>query len=131
MQKLIRQRKAFGKAVITNFAAVEVAEVPDLMKRLALEDQNLQSVLACKILALTWVRTVELRKMEWSEIDGQIWRIPAGKMKRRRDHLVPLSEQALEVLKTMKARSRGSKYVFAAEHRLDRPISSIRQPMVV
>lgn len=68
---LIRAEKAFGKAVVTNLAAVEVTEVPDLMKRLVLEDQNLQSVLACKMLALTWVRTVELRKMEWSEISGQ------------------------------------------------------------
>lgn len=120
---LIRAEKAFSKAVVKNYAAVELTETPDLMKRLALENQNLQSVLACKMLALTWVRTVELRKMEWSEIDGKIWRISAGKMKRRRDHVVPLSEHALKILRIMEARSRGSKYVFASEHRLDRPIS--------
>jgi len=120
---LIRSEKAFGKAMVTNFAALEMTAVPAFMKHLASEDLNLHSVLACRMLALTWVRTVELRMMKWSEIDGEIWRIPAGKMKRRRDHLVPLSKQSLEILKTMAARSRGSAYVFSAEHRPDRPIS--------
>ncbi len=119
----IKSKKAFGRAAEKNYAAVEITEVPDLMSRLALENQNLQSVLACKLLALTWVRTKELRMMQWPEIDGEFWRIPAEKMKRKRNHLVPLSKQALEILKTMKARSRGGKYVFAAEHRLDRPMS--------
>ncbi|UUM20958.1 integrase arm-type DNA-binding domain-containing protein [Mycoavidus sp. SF9855] len=121
----IKSEKAFGKTRVKNFAAVDLREVPSLMSRLALEDQNLQSILACKLLALTWVRTTELRLMEWSEVnvEERIWRIPEGKMKRRKDHLVPLSKQALEILEKMKARSRGSKYVFAAEHRLDRPMS--------
>ena len=44
-------------------------------------------------------------------------------MKRSKDHLVPLSTQALDILATMRARQRGSEYVFAADHRLDRPIS--------
>jgi integrase len=74
------------------------------------------------MLALTWVRTGELRMMEWAEIDGDLWRIPEGKMKRRRDHLVPLSRQAMEVLDIMKMRARGP-YVFGADHRADRPIS--------
>lgn len=119
---LIRPEKAFTQAPVENFAALELKEVPDLVKRINLEDE-LTSVLACKMLALTWVRTNELRFMEWSEIDGSIWRIPEGKMKRRKDHLVPLSTQALELLEKMKARNRGSDYVFHAEHTVDRPIS--------
>lgn len=119
---LIRPEKAFTKAPVENFAALELKDVPDLVKRINLEDE-LTSVLACKLLALTWVRTNELRFMEWSEIDGDLWRIPEGKMKRRKDHLVPLSTQALEILEKMKARNRGSDYVFHAEHTIDRPIS--------
>jgi integrase len=83
-------------------------------------------VLACRLLALTWVRTNELRMMEWSEIDeaGKVWLIPAGKMKRDRDHLVPLSNQSLAVLKQLRARSRPeARYVFSAPHRMDRPMS--------
>jgi integrase len=115
---LIDPRKAFSAARVEHFAAIKVEEVPALMQRLACE-RDLQSVLACRLLALTWVRTTELRLMEWSEIDAEqkIWRISAGKMKRRRDHLVPLSSQALQILTELKSRARGSKYVFPAEHR--------------
>ena len=52
-----------------------------------------------------------------------VWLLPATTMKMRREHLVPLSTQALDVLRKMKERSRGSVYVFAADHRLDRYIS--------
>jgi integrase len=84
-------------------------------------------VLACRLMALTWVRTQELRFMEWSEFEqeGTLWRIPQGKMKRRFEHLVPLSTQAQAVIATMKARWAGSKYVFPCDagRRKDRPMS--------
>lgn len=122
---LIRPEKAFGRAKVTSFAALALREVPEFLERLALEG-DLQSVLACRLLALTWVRTNELRMMEWSEIDeaGKVWLIPAGKMKRDRDHLVPLSDQSLAVLKQLRARSRPeARYVLSAPHRMDRPMS--------
>ena len=119
---LINPRKAFSRVTVEHFAALELTEVPEFLRRLALEEE-LQSVLACRLLALTWVRTNELRMMLWSEISGDLWRIPAGKMKRRRDHLVPLTAPALAVLQRLKDRSRGGPYVFPAEHRIDRPIS--------
>ena len=92
------------------------------MDRLALEG-DLQSVLALRLLALTWVRTNELRFMRWDEVLGDTWIIPAGKMKRRREHVVPLSRQALALLETLKARAGSSPYVFPSDHRSDRPIS--------
>ncbi len=122
---LIRPEKAFGRTKTTSFAALSLREVPEFLQRLALEG-DLQSVLACRLLALTWVRTNELRMMEWSEIDeaAQTWLIPAGKMKREREHLVPLSLQAIEVLKQLRARCRPeARYVFSAPHRMDRPMS--------
>lgn len=120
--RLIRPEKAFGKTKVQHFAALELTEIPDFLARLALED-DLQSVLACKMLALTWTRTNELRMMLWSEIDGDLWRIPAGRMKRGRDHLVPLSSHALALLENLKLRSRGSVYVFPNARRPDRPMS--------
>lgn len=122
---LIRPEKAFGRSKTVSFAALSLREVPEFLQRLALEG-DLQSVLACKLLALTWVRTNELRMMEWSEIDeaAKTWLIPAGKMKRDRDHLVPLSDQTLAVLKQLRDRSRPeARYVLSAPHRIDRPIS--------
>lgn len=120
--KTIKPEKAFGKKKVEHFAALELSEVHEFMDRLSYEAE-LQSVLACRLLALTWVRTGELRMMEWTEIDGDLWRIPEGKMKRDRDHLVPMSAQSMAILEKLKARSRGSKYVFPNDRRLDRPMS--------
>lgn len=119
---LIDPKKAFSKVTVESFASIDVTQVHALMARLDLEGV-IQSAQACRLLALTWVRTQELRMMEWDEIDGDLWRIPAGKMKRKRDHLVPLSKQALEVLANMRARSLGSTYVFPNDRQLDRPMS--------
>lgn len=119
---LIDPEKAFGKAVVKPHAALNSTEVPEFLQRLALE-RELQSVLACRLLSLTWTRTAELRMMEWGELEGDLWRIPKERMKRGIEHLVPLSEQAVALFATLKGRSRGSKYVFPAEHRDDRPMS--------
>ncbi|XVJ69845.1 MAG: integrase arm-type DNA-binding domain-containing protein [Rhizobacter sp.] len=119
---LIKPEKAFGKASVKHFAALELTEIPDFMARLAMESR-IQSVLGCLLLAYTWVRTTELRMMKWTEIDGDLWRIPKERMKMKRDHLVPLSPQALALLDELKARSRGSEYVFPSDRRLDRPMS--------
>lgn len=118
----IKPERAFGKRAVEHFAALVLPEVPVFFERLAIEAE-LQSVLACKLLALTWVRTGELRMMEFTEIDGDLWRIPAGKMKRKKEHLVPLSDAALAIIEKLRARSRGSKYVFPNDRRLDRPMS--------
>jgi integrase len=118
----IKPERAFGKKQVEHFAALELREVPAFMERLKLEG-DLQSVLALRLLALTWVRTNELRFMRWDEIDGNTWLIPAGKMKRRREHVVPLSTAALDLLKVLKPRAGSSVYVFPADHRADRPIS--------
>lgn len=120
--RLIRPEKAFGKSKVQHFAALELTDMSDFMARL-LTEKELQSVLACMLLALTWVRTNELRMMQWAEIDGDTWRIPEGKMKRRKDHVVPLPRQALMLLRKLKARNRGSVYVFPNDLRIDRPMS--------
>lgn len=118
----IKADRAFSRRVVEHHPALDLREVPEFMQRLELEGHT-QSALACRLLALTWVRTAELRMMRWDEIDGDLWRLPAGRMKRRRDHLVPLSPQALEVLQVLERRRGGSVYVFPAPHRIDRPMS--------
>ncbi len=119
---LIDPRKAFTKAKVVSFAALELTEIRDFMARLDLEGL-IQSAMACRLLALTGVRTTELRMMRWDEIDGDLWRIPAARMKKERDHLVPLSTQAVAIIENMRARSKGSPYVFPNDRRLDRPMS--------
>lgn len=59
---------------------------------------------AAQFMLLTFVRTIEIRRMEWIDVDldGAIWRIPAEKMKMGTEHIVPLSRQALVILRDMR-----------------------------
>jgi integrase len=118
----INSRKAFGAAQVEHFAALEQRDMPEFLGRVALE-RELNSVIACRLLALTWTRTKELRMMQWEQLEGDTWRVPARTMKSREYHLVPLSHQAQALVEKMRARSRGSTYVFPADNRLDRPMS--------
>lgn len=80
---------------------------------------------ALRLSALTFVRPGELRRAEWSEIDLEAseWRIPAEKMKRRRQHIVPLSQQAAEVFKALQPLTGSGRYVFPSMRTKDRPMS--------
>lgn len=118
----INSKVAFSRRKRVGFAFLPLSKIHLFLERLALE-QDIQSVIACKLLALTWARTDELRRMTWDEIEGDIWRVPAKKMKMQREHLVPLPKQAIELLEELKRRSRGSKYVFPNDRTESRPMS--------
>lgn len=68
---------------------------------------------ALMLAPMLFVRPGELRKMEWAEIDFDAaeWNIPATKMKMKRPHLVPLSEQALKILKNLHRLTGEGQYV--------------------
>jgi integrase len=100
----IRPEKAFGKTKVRHFAALALEDVPTFLRRLD-EEADLNSVIACRMLAYTWVRTTELRQMRWDEIHEDRWVIPAERMKRGREHVVPLSRQALALLDEMRSRA--------------------------
>jgi integrase len=72
------------------------------------------TTIALRLALLTFVRTVELRAAEWSEIDfGQAeWRIPAERMKMREPHLVPLSTQALALLRELQTLTGNQRWLF-------------------
>ena len=61
-----------------------------------------------------FVRPGELRQAEWGEIDveAKVWRIPAARMKKRREHVVPLSRQALAVLEELRALTGEGRLIF-------------------
>jgi len=79
---------------------------------------------ALLVLSLTFVRPGELRKAEWPEFDLDTghWRIPGERMKMGRDHIVPLSDQALSVLQALEPITGHRPYVFEA-NRPGRPLS--------
>ncbi|MBR6901883.1 MAG: site-specific integrase, partial [Synergistaceae bacterium] len=60
----------------------------------------------------TAARPGEIRSAEWKEIKGDVWDIPAEKMKMKRRHIVPLSKQAQEILKELKVITGKGRYLF-------------------
>ncbi|MCK6399880.1 MULTISPECIES: tyrosine-type recombinase/integrase [Pseudomonadota] len=72
------------------------------------------TVIALRLMALTYVRTAELRKAHWSEfdLDNAIWTVPAGRMKMRQPHIVPLSRQATVLLKELHTLTGGGEVLF-------------------
>jgi integrase len=70
-------------------------------------------------------RPGEIRHMEWSEIDWEqeLWEIPAEKMKMRLSHIVPLSSQAIQILKNLHPITGSGLYVFPSARRGGRPLS--------
>ena len=80
---------------------------------------------ALKIAALTFVRPGELRHAEWSEIDLDTaeWRIPPEKMKLRRLHIVPLSRQAVDILRELHMVTGTARYAFPSARSWQRPMS--------
>ena len=95
-----------------NHRHVEAKELPALLA--AIDGYTgAQTRLAMKLIALTFVRTSELIGAKWSEfdLDAAQWDIPAVRMKMKRAHIVPLSTQALAILRELRKASRGE-YIF-------------------
>jgi integrase len=106
-------------------AALAERDVPGFLCQLAQYQGEPSTVAALGLLMLTATRPGELRGARWTEIDeGQeLWRIPAERMKMRREHLVPLSSQALRILKGMRKSSGAGELVFPSPFYPGRPLS--------
>jgi integrase len=81
---------------------------------------------ALKLAPLVFVRPGELRRAEWNELDMDAaeWRIPAEKMKMRTPHFVPLSRQAVEILRELHPLTGKWQWVFPSERSRHRPMSN-------
>lgn len=97
--------------------AMPLSELPTFLRKLECYSGEQQTKLALKLVTLTFLRTTELRAGKWSELENldensAVWRIPAERMKMRLEHLVPLSRQAVAVLRELRALSGGSPNIF-------------------
>lgn len=101
-----------------HYACIQLEELPAFVKALYAPVTKRRNIpnLAARLLMLTFVRTNELMKAEWSEFDFSkaVWRIPAARMKMRREHVVPLSKQVIVILMELKALNGHRKHVFAS-----------------
>ena len=106
-------------------AIIDPEQVGELLR--AIEGFSGQP-LTCLALRLTphvFVRPGELRRAEWEEFDLEksVWTISADKMKMRDPHMVPLSQQAKDILETARVISAGQRYVFSSLYPGNRPMS--------
>lgn len=108
---------------IRHHPAMPYEDVPAFMAELSANKSV--SALALRLLIMTAVRTNELLKAEWSEIDlkAAIWIIPAERMKAKREHRVPLTEPMLADLKTL-PQLEGNTYLFPGA-RYRKPLSNM------
>lgn len=106
-------------------AITEPKKVGDLLRAIDCYQGSFVVKCALQFLPLVFVRPGELRHAEWSEIDfdNAEWNIPAGKMKMREAHLVPLSNQAIAILQELKKLTGASLYCFPSGRSFERPMS--------
>ena len=97
-----------------NFARITINQLPQLLSDIDSYKGDPLTKLGFYLLAYTFVRTNELRFMQWNEVDWQakLWRIPAERMKMNRPHIVPLAQQVLDILKQVKDLGLSDTYVF-------------------
>jgi integrase len=109
LDHLLPDRKKVRK--IEHHAALPYAEIGGFMSELRQQDGVVARAL--EFLILTAARSGELRKAKWSEIDGSTWIIPAVHTKLHKEHRVPLSSRALDILAGL---PRINDYIFPGHH---------------
>ncbi|TOD30844.1 integrase [Vibrio parahaemolyticus] len=119
-------RAAFKKPKKENMAALTPAELPELMGAIA--NASIKRTTRCLLewQLHTMTRPAEASGARWDEIDWdeKIWTIPAERMKKRREHRVPLTEQMLALLEVMKPISGHRDFVFPSDRDPKKPCNS-------
>lgn len=98
-------RRTVVRDPVEHARALSNDEIKLFYARLEKFGGNRTTAIALNLLLHLWTRTAELRKAEWREfnLDDARWIIPAGRMKRRRKHLVPLPTQAVVMLRELQS----------------------------
>lgn len=110
-------KAVFKKPKKQNMATLNPEELPELMVAIANASIKRTTRALIEWQLHTMTRPVEAATTSWADIDfdKKIWTIPAERMKKRRQHIVPLTEQTLSILETVKPYSGHREYVFPAD----------------
>ena len=111
-------RGALKTPVTKHHSYLKADDLPGFLRKLNAYDGGLITKLGLRFLLLTFVRTTELRAAVWEEInfDKAEWRIPAERMKMKETHIVPLSRQAVAVLRKLQNHTGNRQYIFPNQH---------------
>ena len=117
---------AFEKPKKQNMPTLRPEELPKLMRSLVMSNLSVSTRCLIEWQLLTLVRPSEASGAHWAEIDleAKLWTIPAERMKAKREHIVPLSTQALDILEVMKPISAHRDYVFPSRNDPKQPMNS-------
>ncbi|MGF1844423.1 integrase domain-containing protein [Vibrio clamense] len=119
-------KAAFKKPKKENMAALKPEELPELMQEIA--NASIKRTTRCLLewQLHTMTRPNEAASARWEEIDfeNNIWVIPAERMKKRREHRIPLTEQSLLLLDIMKNISADREYIFPSSRDPKKPSNS-------
>ncbi|WP_345828684.1 integrase domain-containing protein [Pantoea sp. BRR-3P] len=109
---------AFEKPKKQNMPTLRPEELPKLMRSLALSNLSVSTRCLIEWQLITLVRPSEASGTRWAEIDfdAKLWTIPAERMKAKREHIIPLPTQALNILELMIPISSHREYVFPSRN---------------
>ena len=119
-------KDALPSADTKSFAAItEPAEIGELLRAIDSYSGQPSTREALRLAPYVFVRPSELRWAEWAEVDldASEWTIPAARMKMSRDHWVPLSNQAVAILRDLHRITGRRRLVFPGIRSAERPIS--------
>lgn len=112
--------EALNPMVRKHYPAISANELPELLSAIERNDAclRLETRLAVKLLMLTFVRTKELIEAKWTEfdLDNAEWVVPAERMKMRKEHIVPLSNQSLEILHQLREINGRWEWILPGQH---------------
>ncbi|MBY4888842.1 tyrosine-type recombinase/integrase [Pantoea sp. DY-15] len=117
---------AFEKPKKQNMPTLRPEGLPELIRSLYISNLSVSTRCLIEWQLLTLVRPSEASGTKWTEIDiaAKVWTIPAERMKGKREHIVPLSSQALDLLNMMLSISSNREHVFPSRNNPRQPMNS-------
>ena len=114
------------KSTKRHFNSLPYDQLPDFIYKLRNTSISLINKLAIEFTILTACRTSEVLKAKWDEINlnNKVWTIPKDRMKTNREHLVPLSDRSILILKEVAKYKSDINYIFPSEVNVNKPLSN-------
>jgi len=118
-------KDALIKPESSNHAHIKIDELPELLQNIDDYTGHIVTRYALQLLPLIFIRTKELRTLEWTDInwDKSYIEIPGERMKMKQPHIIPLATQALDILNGLKEVTGTSRFIFTLQNNRHKPMS--------